>query len=72
MSSKRHHIPLAVFFHAEILREAVRNNQKLKGIQIWGGEFKSNHLADDTSKLLNDSDATFHEALNTLGCWVIT
>jgi hypothetical protein len=57
--------PYIFILCAEILGIAIRNNKGIKGIKIWNTVFKVSQYADDTSLLLDGSEQSLKESLNT-------
>ena len=51
---------------AEILAVKIKNNKKIKGIQINNKEFILTQYADDTSVILDGSEESLNETLNEL------
>ena len=42
---------------AEILAQAIRNNNNIKGIQIYDKEYKISQYADDTTAFISDASS---------------
>ena len=55
--------PYIFILCAEILGQMLRNNQNLKGINIYNREFFLSQYADDTQVFLNGSEKSLREAL---------
>ena len=58
--------PYIFILCSEILAIKIRNNKKIKGININNTEFKISQYADDTSAILDGSDSSLHQTLNEL------
>jgi len=57
--------PYIFILCVEILGIAIRTNKNIKGITLWNTMFKIAQYADDTSLLLDGSEKSLREALNT-------
>ena len=58
--------PYLFLLCAEILGILIRNNKTLKGITIFGNEFKISQYADDTSCFLDGTEKSLKEAFRIL------
>lgn len=58
--------PYIFIICAEILAIKIRNNDKIKGIKIDDFEFLLTQFADDTTVILDGSEASLNETLNEL------
>ena len=50
----------------EILGNAIRNHNQIKGIRVLGTECKSRQYADDTTLILDGSDNSVHQTFSLL------
>jgi len=48
----------------EILGNAIRNNDQIKGIRVLGTEYKLSQYADDTTLILDGSDNLVHQSFS--------
>jgi len=55
--------PYLFILSVEVLAEAIRKKQKIKGIEINGNEFKLSQYADDTTLILDGSKESCLESL---------
>ena len=58
--------PYIFILCVEILGILVRNNKNIKGIEIYGNEFKISQFADDTTLLLDWCEQTLIASMETL------
>lgn len=59
-----HHIFFILL--AEVFACKIRENNKIKGIQVSNTEYKISQFADDTTTFLNGTNESFIELFNTL------
>ena len=50
----------------EILGNATRNQDQIKGIRVLGTEYKLSQYSDDTTLILNGSDNSVHQSFTLL------
>ena len=55
--------PYLFILSAEILADAIRKKQTIKGIEINGIDFKLSQYADDTTLILDGSEKSFLESV---------
>ena len=55
--------PYLFILSAEILADAIRKKQRIKGIEINGIDFKLSQYADDTTLILDGSEESFLESV---------
>ena len=55
--------PYLFILSAEVLAEAIRRQQKIKGIEINGADFKLSQYADDTTLILDGSEESLLESV---------
>ena len=55
--------PYLFILSAEILADAIRKKQTIKGIEINGIDFKLSQYADDTTLILDGSEKSFLESI---------
>ena len=58
--------PYLFILSVEVLAEAIRKKQKIKGIEINGNEFKLSQYADDTTLILDGSKESCLESLDLI------
>jgi len=50
----------------EVLGNAIRNNDQIKGIRVLGTEYKLSQYADYTTLILDGSDNLVHQSFSLL------
>ena len=58
--------PYIFILCAEVLADLIRNNENIKGIKLHNTEFKISQFADDTSLILDGTEKSLINALETL------
>ena len=58
--------PYIFILCAEVLADLIRNNDNIKGIKLQNTEFKISQFADDTSLILDGTEKSLSNALETL------
>ena len=61
--------PYLFILSVEVLAEAIRKKQKIKGTEINGNEFKLSQYADDTTRILDGSKESCLESLVLIETW---